>query len=88
MRRSPAAHRAVAVLAFVVAFITLPVGTSAPAAGQQIPSPEQFFGFQMGEDRKLARWDRLVEYYELLGQQSDRLEVVNMGPSTDRKSVV
>lgn len=82
MRRSPAAHRAVAVLAFVVAFITLPVGTSAPAAGQQIPSPEQFFGFQMGEDRKLARWDRLVEYYELLGQQSDRLEVVNMGPST------
>lgn len=82
MRRSPAAHRAIAVLAFVVAFITLPVGTSAPAAGQQIPSPEQFFGFQMGEDRKLARWDRLVEYYELLGQQSDRLEVVNMGPST------
>ena len=50
--------------------------------GQQIPSPEQFFGFQMGADRKLARWDRLVEYYNTLGAASPRMEVVNMGPST------
>ncbi len=49
---------------------------------QQIPTPESFFGFQMGADRKLARWDKLVEYYNLLGQQSPRLRVVNMGPST------
>ena len=50
--------------------------------GQTIPSPEEFFGFQMGTDRKLARWDKLVEYYELLGRQSARLEVVHMGPTT------
>ena len=50
--------------------------------GQQIPSPEEFFGFQMGADRKLARWDKLVEYYELLGRESPRLEVVHMGPTT------
>ncbi len=30
------------------------------ATGQQIPTPESFFGFQMGADRKLARWDKLV----------------------------
>ncbi len=52
------------------------------ALGQQIPSPESFFGFEMGADRKLARWDKLVEYYELLGNESPKLEVVNMGPST------
>ena len=52
------------------------------AAGQQIPSPESFFGFEMGADRKLARWDKLVEYYNLLGNQSPRLKVVDMGPST------
>ena len=52
------------------------------AWAQDIPAPEQFFGFQMGADRKLARWDKLVEYYELLGRQSDRIQVVNMGPST------
>ncbi|MEE8305049.1 MAG: M14 metallopeptidase family protein, partial [Candidatus Tectomicrobia bacterium] len=50
--------------------------------GQQIPSPESYFGFQMGADRKLARWDKLVEYYNLLGNASPRLRVVNMGPST------
>ena len=34
-----------------------------PALGhaQDIPSPEDFFGFQMGADRKLAHWDQLVE---------------------------
>ncbi len=50
--------------------------------GQRIPSPEEFFGFQMGADRKLARWDKLVEYYELLGRESPRLELVHMGPTT------
>lgn len=36
----------------------------------------------MGADRKLARWDKLVEYYDLLGERSPRLEVVHMGPTT------
>ncbi len=64
--------------------ILLAVTLALPATvlGQSIPSPDEFFGFQMGADRKLARWDKLVEYYELLGDRSDRLEVVNMGPTT------
>ena len=52
------------------------------AAAQTIPTPEQFFGFQMGADRKLAHWDDLVRYYTLLGESSRRLRVVNMGPTT------
>ena len=51
-------------------------------AAAQLPSPEEFFGHRMGADRKLARWDRLVEYYELIDERSDRVRVVNMGPST------
>ena len=50
--------------------------------GASIPSPEEFFGHQMGADRRLARWDRLVEYYELIDAASDRVQVVHMGPST------
>jgi hypothetical protein len=53
-----------------------------PVGAQGIASPEQFFGFRMGEDRKLARWDKLVDYYRLLERQSDRMKVVDMGPST------
>ncbi len=58
--------------------------TASPTVAQQqsIPSPEEFFGHRMGADRKLARWGRLVEYYDLIGQQSDRVQVVHMGPST------
>jgi len=49
---------------------------------QQITSPEEHFGFQMGADRTIARWDRMVEYYRLLEQTSDRIRVVEMGPTT------
>jgi hypothetical protein len=49
---------------------------------QEIPSPSEFFGFEMGADRQLARWDRLVEYYELIGQASDRVDVRQVGLST------
>ena len=52
------------------------------AAQQQIPSPEEYFGHPMGADRQLVRWDRLVEYYDMLGEMSDRLIVEHVGPST------
>jgi hypothetical protein len=54
----------------------------ARAQTTQLTSPEQFFGFQLGADRQIARWDKIVEYYQLLERQSPRLEVVNLGPST------
>jgi len=65
----------------IMACLTLLTGTL-PATGQQLPSPEEFFGFEMGADRKLAHWDKLVEYYNQLGEQSPRMKVVNMGNST------
>lgn len=47
---------------------------------QKITSPESFFGFTLGEDRKIARWDKIVEYYKLLDQQSDRIQVTRWAP--------
>jgi hypothetical protein len=49
---------------------------------QQVTSPEEFFGFQMGADRVIARWDKMVEYYKLLESSSPKIKVVEMGPST------
>jgi hypothetical protein len=68
-------------LAITVGLFTASAWLPVSVAAQQLPSPQEFFGFEMGADRKLARWDKLVEYYELLGQ-SPRMRVVNMGPST------
>ena len=49
----------------------------------QITTPEEFFGFQLGADKKLARWDKIVEYFELLETQSGRIQVTDLGPSTE-----
>ena len=46
--------------------------------------PEKFFGFQLGADKKMARWDKIVEYYGVLEKQSaGRMKVINMGPTSE-----
>src|SRR5580700_249992 len=47
-----------------------------------VPTPEEFFGFRMGTDKKLARWDKIVEYLEKVAASSGRVRVRNLGPST------
>jgi hypothetical protein len=49
----------------------------------EVISPEAFFGFQLGSDRKIARWDKIVEYFNKLQEQSDKIKVIDMGPSTE-----
>ena len=43
----------------------------AAEAQTSVTSPEKFFGFRLGSDRKIARWDKIVEYYGLLEKESD-----------------
>jgi len=52
-----------------------------------ITSPEEFFGFQLGSDRHIARWDKIVDYFYLLEKQSSKIKVVNMGPTTSHLPV-
>ncbi len=69
---------------FLLAIGALITTLGSSAVAQQITSPEEFFGFQLGADRKMARWDRIVEYYKLLEQQSGgRMKLIDMGPSTE-----
>ncbi len=48
-----------------------------------VTSPEEFFGFKLGSDRKLARWDKITDYFYKLESESDRIKVVEMGKSTE-----
>jgi hypothetical protein len=48
-----------------------------------IPAPEQYFGFRMGADRKLARYDKIVEYFQLIAHESDRVRFHDLGPTTN-----
>jgi len=53
-------------------------------AAQTITSPDQFFGFRLGSDKHMARWDKIVEYYGVLEKQSGgRMKVINMGPTSE-----
>jgi hypothetical protein len=58
---------------------------TAAAVAQQapLPAPEQFLGFRVGADRKLARWDKIVEYFKLVEGASDRVRVREVGRSTE-----
>jgi hypothetical protein len=59
-----------------------PQAVAPPRPAAAITSPEKFFGFQMGADRKMARWDKLVEYYRLLEKEGGgRLKAIDMGPT-------
>ena len=52
------------------------------------PSPEQFFGFQMGADRKLANWDKLHEYYQLLAKSSNKMRLVELGKTSEGRPYI
>ena len=53
------------------------------AFGQSIPTPEKFFGHRIGAEKKLARWDKIVEYMNLVDDASDRVIVEEVGKSTN-----
>ncbi|HEX9886993.1 MAG TPA: M14 family zinc carboxypeptidase [Longimicrobiales bacterium] len=52
------------------------------SVAQSVPSPEEYFGFAMGTSGQLARWDGIVEYFEVVAAGSDRIRVDTLGPST------
>src|SRR5258708_117174 len=54
-----------------------------PLTAQRIPTPEQFFGFKIGTDKKLASWDKIVEYFNVVAKQSDRVRVRELGKTSN-----
>jgi len=54
----------------------------------QPPSPESQLGFPVGADRKLADWKEIMNYFALLDKASDRLQVVELGKSTEGRPLV
>jgi hypothetical protein len=49
---------------------------------REVPSPEEFFSHQMGAERKLVRWDKIVEYFWALSK-SPCVRVAELGKSTE-----
>ena len=54
-------------------------GATSPAP---VPAPEDVLGFRPGDDRKLASWAELVEYFRRLDAASDRVMFEELGRTT------
>ena len=63
----------------------LPVLLVAAAAvlSAAVQTPEQYFGFHIGTDKKLARWDKIVAYMKHVADNTDRVRFRDLGPTTD-----
>jgi hypothetical protein len=52
------------------------------AQSKVIPEPKDVLGFTPGDDRKLASWGKVVEYFQKLAAASDRVKFEEIGKST------
>ena len=49
---------------------------------KSILTPSEHLGFEVGEDRKLAGWAEIADYFEMLDELSDRVQTIEIGRST------
>ena len=56
---------------------------SLPILSAQVTSPEQYLGFKVGTEKKLADMFQVIEYFWMLDEQSDRILVQEVGKTTE-----
>ena len=66
----------------IVTLFLLLTSVIAPAIAQQAPTPEQFFGFRPGADGELARYPKVLEYFQALAKSTDRVKYEELGKTT------
>lgn len=55
---------------------------AAAVSAQTVPAPKDVLGFIPGDDRKLASWAQVVDYFKKLDASSDRVTFHEIGKST------
>ncbi len=53
-----------------------------------VPSPKSVLGFEPGDDRTIADWSQITNYFNLLDKSSDRVLVQNLGQSTLKRPLI
>lgn len=66
-------------------FVTL---LTANVFAQNVPTPKSFLGFTPADDRKVADWKQIVEYFNRLDKASPRVTVQKIGETTLGKPLV
>jgi hypothetical protein len=63
----------------LITSVAQPRGDAAPA---QVPSPRAVLGFSPGDDRTIADWKQIADYFTKLDKSSDRVQLQDIGKST------
>ncbi|MGB9907083.1 MAG: M14 family zinc carboxypeptidase [Candidatus Saccharicenans sp.] len=77
----------VSTLLLTVFFLALYLLSPGPLRAEIIP-PEKYLGFQPGQDFKLANWSQITAYFRLLDEASDRVKVLELGPTTLNRPLI
>lgn len=72
---------------FLFAIILLFVTVQA-AQAQSVPAPREVIGFEPAEDRKLADWTQITDYFKKLDAASERVTVKEIGQTTLKRPYV
>jgi Zinc carboxypeptidase len=58
------------------------------AQSTTVPSPKSVLGFTPGDDRTIAGWSQITDYFERLDRASDRVLVQTLGQSTLKRPLI
>ena len=64
------------------------LAAAAWALAAQVPTPRAHFGHEMGADRAVLGWDRVVSYFRAIEKASDRIRVSELGKSTEGRPFI
>ena len=62
--------------------LPLLIATAANAQGR-ITTPKEFFGFNIGDDYRLATYTQFADYWRRVDRESDRMRVVEIGQTAE-----
>lgn len=57
-------------------------------AQSKVTTPKEQLGFNFGDDYQLANYTQLTDYWKKLAAQSDRMRLVEIGKSAERRTMV
>jgi len=69
-------------------FLILFLSISSVAQSTTVPSPKSVLGFTPGDDRTVAGWSQITDYFERLDRASDRVLVQTLGQSTLKRPLI
>src|SRR5690348_7791935 len=75
-------------LLLLVSAFARPAQSLHPASAADVPMPSAVLGFTPGDDRKLASWSQVVDYFGRLDRASDRVNFETLGQTTLGKPFV